>query len=105
VPSRSSLKPYLEAGLIILDRHALKDQGFAHPRRETIIPEKYDIVVDVNHNGLYDAGIDALDDNEIQVTAGFFVIPEYPFGTIVGLATGLAALGIFTSKRRHLPRL
>jgi len=36
----------------------------------------YDIVVDVNSNGHYDAGIDALDDYDVEVTAGFSVIPE-----------------------------
>jgi hypothetical protein len=38
---------------------------------------KYDICVDVNVNGRYDVGIDALDDNEMEVTAGF-VVPEFP---------------------------
>jgi hypothetical protein len=38
---------------------------------------KYDICVDVNGNGKYDQGIDALDDNQIAVTAGF-VVPEFP---------------------------
>ncbi len=32
---------------------------------------RYDIVVDVNSNGLYDHGVDALDDDEIEMTAGF----------------------------------
>jgi hypothetical protein len=44
---------------------------------------KYDIVVDVNGNGVYDAGIDALDDGDIEVTAGFNVIPEVPLGTFM----------------------
>lgn len=34
---------------------------------------KYDIVVDVNGNGKYDQGFDALDDNNVQSTAGFLV--------------------------------
>jgi hypothetical protein len=33
--------------------------------------------VDVNGNGRYDEGIDALDDNEVEITAGF-VVPEFP---------------------------
>ncbi len=37
---------------------------------------KYDIVVDVNSNGVYDVGVDALDDSDIEVTAGM-VIPEF----------------------------
>jgi len=48
-----------------------------------LVPRKYDIVVDVNGNGQYDAGIDALDDSDILVTAGFFVIPETPLGTLM----------------------
>ncbi len=40
-----------------------------------LTPGKYDIIVDVNDNGKYDAGIDALDDNDVELTAGIFV-PE-----------------------------
>lgn len=36
---------------------------------------EYDIVVDVDGNGLYNAGIDTLDNDDVEVTAGF-VIPE-----------------------------
>jgi hypothetical protein len=67
-----------------------------------IIPGKYDIIVDVNGNGKYDAGIDALDDNDIVITAGFLVVPEYLFGTILGLGGCFTALGIFfVSKRKN----
>jgi hypothetical protein len=45
-------------------------------------PGKYDIMVDTNCNGKYDAGIDALDDNETQVTAGFFVISPPTAATV-----------------------
>lgn len=38
---------------------------------------KYDIVLDGNENGQYDAGIDASDNDDIQVTAGFAIIPEF----------------------------
>lgn len=38
---------------------------------------KYDIIVDVNGNGVYDEGIDALDDNDTEITAGIVVIPEF----------------------------
>jgi hypothetical protein len=37
----------------------------------------YDVVVDVNANGHYDPEIDALDDSDVEVTAGF-IIPEFP---------------------------
>jgi len=70
-----------------------------------LILGKYDIVVDVNGNGVYDEGVDALDDMDVT-TAGFFVIPEFPLGTITGLASCLAALGfVFASKHRNLIRM
>jgi parallel beta-helix repeat protein len=65
-----------------------------------LAPGKYDIVVDVNDNGKYDFGIDALDDNDLVLTAGFLVIPEYWMGTILGLAGCFAALGIFCTRQR-----
>ena len=37
---------------------------------------QFDIIVDVNNNTVYDEGTDVLDDNDVQVTAGF-VIPEF----------------------------
>ena len=57
---------------------------------------KYDIVVDVNSNGRYDAGVDALDDLDIH-GAGFFVIPEYAVGTILALAVCFG--GVFVYRR------
>jgi hypothetical protein len=56
---------------------------------------KYDVVVDVNGNGIYDAGVDALDDSDVDVTAGLNVIPEVPFGTIVVSASMIFALVAF----------
>ncbi len=53
----------------------------------------YDIIVDVNGNGQYDAGIDAIDDADVAATAGVSVIPE--FATILPvfiLATSLVAV-------------
>jgi len=68
----------------------------------SLTPGMYDIVVDTNGNGVYDANIDALDDNDIQVTGGFLVIPEYWLGTILGLVGCFAAFGVFRiSKRKH----
>lgn len=67
-----------------------------------LVAGKYDIVVDVDGDGLYYAEADALDDNDIEVTAGFFVIPEFWLGTILGLAGCFAAFGVFhVSKRKH----
>jgi len=64
-----------------------------------LTPGKYDIVVDVNGNGKYDEYIDAIDDEDIEVTAGFFIIPELSLGTIMGLSACLAAFGVFKSKK------
>ena len=65
-------------------------------------PGKYDILVDFNGNGKFDEGIDPLDDNDIEVTAGFFVVPEFWLGTILGLGGCFAALGVFlTFKRKN----
>jgi len=64
----------------------------------------YDIVVDVNANGRYDAGIDALDDNSIQVCPvqhyGVLVVPEYWLGPVLGLAGCFAAFGTFRLVKR-----
>lgn len=69
---------------------------------DPLVLGKYDIVVDVDGDGLYYAESDALDDNDIDVTAGFFVIPEFWLGTILGLAGCFAAFGVFRlSKRQH----
>jgi PKD repeat protein len=69
---------------------------------DPLVLGKYDIVVDVDGDGLYYAESDALDDNDIQVTAGFFVIPEFWLGTILALAGCFAAFGVFhVIKRKH----
>jgi len=60
---------------------------------------KYDMIVDVNGNGLYDKGIDALDDGDVEVSAGF-VIPEYAaFFAVLMLSTGLL-IALMTVKRK-----
>jgi len=59
---------------------------------------KYDIVIDVNGNGQYDPCIDALDDSDIEVTAGLNVIPEVPLGTVTVLLTALAALVVYKKR-------
>lgn len=67
-----------------------------------LTPGKYDIVIDVNGNGKYDEDIDALDDEDIEVTAGFFVIPELPLGTLIGIVTYFIALATFRFKRLNI---
>lgn len=61
----------------------------------------YDMIVDVNGNGHYDEGIDALDNNDVEVTAGF-VIPE--FLSIIALLTAfsLATLSSIVIRRKYI---
>lgn len=74
-----------------------------YPPSGQLTPGKYDIVVDVNGNGYFDVGIDALDSGDIEVGAGFFVIPEYFLGAILGLAGCFAAFGVFRiTKRKNM---
>lgn len=52
-----------------------------------MISRCYDIIIDVNKNGKYDVGTDALDAN---ITVGFEAIPEFssiaiPVAAILGL--------------------
>jgi hypothetical protein len=54
-------------------------------------PGTYDILIDVNGNGLYDSGIDTLLNNQVQVTAGIFVVPEYAYGALLALIACFAA--------------
>lgn len=62
---------------------------------------KYDILVDVNDNGKYDADTDAIDDNDIQVTAGLQVIPEFS-SVIVMLFLATATLVVrFNRGSKH----
>jgi hypothetical protein len=66
----------------------------------TLTPGNYDIIADhqtLGTQGTYDVH-DALDTGEIQVTAGFFVIPEVPLGTIAVLLASFTAVLI---KRRR----
>jgi hypothetical protein len=60
---------------------------------------EYDIVIDVNDNGLYDVGIDALDDGDIKVTAGVEIIPEINSLTILILLMTATLLVIITKKK------
>jgi hypothetical protein len=74
--------------------------------RHDLIPGKYDIIIDVNDNGRYDKGIDCLVSNDVNINAGFFVVPEYVLGAILGLAGFFAAYGVFRlSKSRGTKNL
>lgn len=70
---------------------------------DPLVVGKYDIVVDVNGNGLFDQGIDALDDSDIEVTAGFHIIPEVPLGTVMASTAMIIALVSYIAlpKRRR----
>lgn len=67
-----------------------------------LFPMKYDIVIDVNCDGIYDENMDVLDDSDIKVTAGLNVIPEVPLGILMTNAAMLTALISYLtfSKRR-----
>jgi hypothetical protein len=59
----------------------------------SLVPGSYDIVIGPNNNGIYEKSVDYLD--AVSVNAGFFVIPEYVLGAIMGLAAFFAAYGVF----------
>jgi hypothetical protein len=65
----------------------------------------YDIVVDVNGNGHYDVGIDALYVNATEITAGFSVTPEFPLSFILPLFMTATLLAIGISRRRPRKRI
>ena len=70
---------------------------------ELLVLGKYDIVVDVNGNGVYDEGADVLDDNDVEVTAGLNVIPEVPLGTVIAGAAMVIAFGAYKTRRPKRP--
>jgi len=59
----------------------------------------YDMIVDVNGNGLYDEGIDALDNNDV-VTAGF-MIPEFTSATLLTILVILSTLCMALTKKKQ----
>lgn len=62
-------------------------------------PGLYDIIVDSNQNGQYDAN-DAIDNLDVTAggTGGFFVVPEYAVGALAALATCFIALVAFKTR-------
>jgi hypothetical protein len=60
---------------------------------------KYDIVLDVNGNGIYDAGVDAIDDNDVAVTAGL-LIPEFTTALAQSLCMIMTLLAVVLNKSR-----
>ena len=61
---------------------------------------KYDIVVDVNSNGVYDDRMDALDDSDIEVTAGTS-IPEFSPFHLLTLFIAFAILAVLSRKAQQ----
>jgi len=52
----------------------------------------FDVVADVDRDGVYTVGVDALGDNHVNVSATMFVIPEIPLGSLLGLVACLVAI-------------
>jgi hypothetical protein len=61
---------------------------------------KYDILVDFDGDGEYDQNMDALDSSDIEVTAGFLVVPEVPLGTAIAIVSMIVAFGTFLGTKR-----
>lgn len=67
----------------------------------SLTPGKYDVIIDVNGNGKYDADIDILDDNDIEVTAGFIAVPEFSnFALIFSAFLTVSLVAMLTKKKR-----
>ena len=63
---------------------------------------KYDIIIDVNNNGIYDPEVDALDNNDVEVTAGM-IIPEFSFTLFLTFFVALTLFALFISKSQLRP--
>jgi len=60
-----------------------------------LTPGGYDIVVDVNGNGIYDDGdMFMVDSGHGCFDVGFFVVPELPLGTLMAVMASMAAIGL-----------
>jgi len=60
-----------------------------------LTPGGYDIVVDMNHNGIYDDGdMFMVDSGHGCFDVGFFVVPELPLGTLMAVMASMAAIGL-----------
>ena len=54
-----------------------------------LISGSYDVVLDVNNNGLFDLGVDGSDVAHVRLAN---VIPEVPFGTVVASFSMIAGV-------------
>lgn len=96
-----ALGPHLIAGWLDVPTDANGDIIPHIVWTPTLVPGLYDLVVDANGNQVYDEGIDAVDNNDIIVTAGFFVVPEIWLGTIMGLLAMFMAFAVFYIQKRQ----
>jgi len=65
--------------------------------------QEYDIIIDVNKDGKYNMGIDALDELGVK-TAGLLIADEMPFGSLAALIGTLLALVVFSGVKRKQNR-
>lgn len=68
-------------------------------------PGMYDIVADLNNNGVYDAGIDRIDSEDIGInvdSAGLLVVPEYVLGGLAAVGAAFVAFAVVKRKAIHL---
>lgn len=63
----------------------------------------YDIVVDVNRDGYYNSSIDALDQSNVQIKAGFQTVPEFP-SVILAIFMAVAILTAALTKKNRTKR-
>lgn len=93
--------PYTSTASIFAAMAQADSSGQLNPQNLGIFaPREYDVWVDRNNDGMLDEQSEPVD--SFGLTRGFFVIPEYLFGTIVGLVWCFAAFGVFcVSKRKH----
>jgi len=62
----------------------------------------YDIVVDANRDGYYNSSIDALDQSNVQIKAGFQTVPEFSQTTIlIALMITTISATILVRKKRY----
>lgn len=69
---------------------------------------QYDIVVDVDNDGVFDLELDLIDTwsaFDPEVTAGFLVVPEVPLGTLIAFSSMFIALVGFVGFKRFRPKL
>ncbi|HKZ93706.1 MAG TPA: S8 family serine peptidase [Candidatus Bathyarchaeia archaeon] len=66
-----------------------------------LIVGSFDIVLDTNDNGVFDAGLDLVDS---IIVPGFYVVPEVPFGTAMTFLSMLTALVGFIGFKRFRPK-